>query len=190
MSNNHRRPAESHPQRWNSSGIPSALALVLVLALLAGCAPAPKFAPACPNLRLLTDAGDLASFNGRGQDVTNLLVSARILAIPAICKPGGPGLTAATMHVHLQVQRGPALPGRVTRVPLFVTIMDGDTVREQQDYGLNVEFPANVDTVIIDTPDIDMNFPISTQKSAAAYTIYVGFRLTPEQLQYNRRGRG
>ena len=35
--------------------------------------------------------------------------------------------------------------------------------------------------------DISMVFPVSAAESAAAYTIYVGFRLTPEQLQYNRR---
>jgi hypothetical protein len=32
-----------------------------------------------------------------------------------------------------------------------------------------------------------MEFPVTPEKSAAAYTIYVGIRLTPEQLQYNRR---
>jgi hypothetical protein len=31
-----------------------------------------------------------------------------------------------------------------------------------------------------------LSFPITRQKSAATYTIYVSFRLTPEQLAYNR----
>ena len=31
-----------------------------------------------------------------------------------------------------------------------------------------------------------MSFPITAQKSAAAYTVWVSFSLTPEQLAYNR----
>jgi len=183
MTNNHRFP-ESRDRRWNSVGIPP----YILLAALVGCSEPPKFAPACPNLRLLGDAGDLASFNERGQDVTDLLVSARIIAIPADCSPGGRGQTAAIMHVQMRVERGPALPGRVAPVPFFITILDGDTVLQQQDYVANIEFPANVDTVTINSNDINMSFPVTAQKSAAAYTVYVGFRLTPQQLQYNRRG--
>ena len=33
---------------------------------------------------------------------------------------------------------------------------------------------------------IDLVLPVTPKKSAAAYQIYVGFRLTPEQLAYNR----
>ena len=182
MPNNHRPLAESLRPWWTPTA--------LLFTLLAGCSTPAQFAPACPNLRLLSDAGDISSFNGQGQDVTNLLFSARILAIPAECNPGKPGKTAATMHVRVQVQRGLALPARVARVPLFVTIMDGDKVLQQQDYAANIAFPDNVDSVTVDLPDIDMDFPVTTQKSAAAYTIYVGFRLTEQQLQYNRRGRG
>jgi hypothetical protein len=183
MTNNRRRP-ESRHSWWNSLGIP----LGITLALLAGCSDPTQFAPACPSLRLLGDAGDLASFNERGHDVTDLLVSARITAIPAACSPGGRGKTAATMHVQMRVERGPALPGRVAPVPFFITIMDGDNVLQQQDYFANIEFPANVDTVTVDSKDIELSFPVTAKKSAAAYTIYVGFRLTPQQLQYNRRG--
>jgi hypothetical protein len=184
MPNNHRRFARR--PWWNSLGIPPCL----TLAVLAGCSQPDQFAPACPNLQLLNGAGDISSFNGHGQDVTDLVFSAHITAIPASCQSGGHAITAAKMQVSMQVQRGLALAGNVAHIPVFVTIMDGNTVLQQQDYGMNVEFKANVDTVAVATPEIDMNFPVSAQKSAAAYTIYVGFRLTPQQLQYNRRGGG
>ena len=158
--------------------------------LLAACSQPGQYAPPCPVLRLLGDAADISSFDARGQDLTDLVVSGRITGVPASCQSGGRGKTAATMHVQMQVTRGPALRTGTAQLPYFVTIMDGNQVLEQRDYILGVEFPPNVDTVTVDGPDINMLFPVTQQKSAAAYTIYVGFRLTPQQLQYNRRGRG
>lgn len=174
-------PNNRRPFRKSLFAVPIAL-------LLSACSQPGQFAPPCPVLRLLGDAADLSSFDARGQDLTDLLVSGRITGVPASCQSGGRGKTAATMHVQMQVTRGPALRSSTAQLPYFVTIMDGNQVLEQRDYVLGVEFPANVDTVTVDGPDIDMVFPVTQQKSAAAYTIYVGFRLTPQQLQYNRRG--
>ena len=44
-----------------------------------------------------------------------------------------------------------------------------------------------MDRVTVSGQDVTMNFPVTPQKSAAAYKIYVGFRLTPEELAFNRR---
>jgi hypothetical protein len=158
--------------------------------LLSACSQPGQYAPPCPVLRLLGDAADISSFDARGQDLTDLVVAGRITGVPASCQSGGRGKTAATMHVQMQVTRGPALRTGTAQLPYFVTIVDGGAVLEQRDYVLGVEFPANVDTFTVDGPEINMVFPVTPEKSAAAYTIYVGFRLTPQQLQYNRRGGG
>jgi hypothetical protein len=162
---------------------------MLAAVLPAACSQPDQFAPACPALKLLRDGADLSSFNGHGQDVTDLLLAARITAVPASCKAGGRGKVDATMNVVMVVNRGPALPGRTAQVPYFVTVMDGNSVLQQKDYLMPVEFPPNVDVGQATSDDIQMEFPVSATKSAAAYQIYVSFRLTPEQLQYNRRNR-
>jgi hypothetical protein len=162
-------------------------AACVLVALLSACKPPDQFPPACPQLRLLADAADLTSFNGRGQDVTDQLLTARIASVPASCESGGRGKVDATIKVVMVVDRGPALPGRTAAVPYFLTVMDGERVMQQKDYAMPVEFPPNVDEGKATSDDIAMEFPVTPQKSAAAYTIYVGFRLTPEQLQYNRR---
>jgi hypothetical protein len=164
-------------------GTPAAL----LVALLSACTPPDTFAPACPQLKLLADAADLTSFNGRGQDVTDQLLTAHINSVPASCKAGDRGKVDATINVVMVVDRGPSLPGRTAQVPYFITVMDGDRLLQQKDYVMPVEFPPNVDEGRATSEDIAMEFPVTTQKSAAAYMIYVGFRLTPEQLQYNRR---
>ena len=169
------------------SSIPSSAVWLSVAALLAGCAQGDQFPPPCPSLRLLPGADEVSSFNGRGQDVTDLLLSARISAVPASCKAGSRGKVDATMHVVMVVNRGPALPGRSAQVPYFITVMDGDRLLQQKDYLMPVAFPPNVDQGQATSDDINLEFPVTPEKSAAAYTIYVSFRLTEEQLQYNRR---
>ena len=175
-------PSWMRTSAFNRAAIPAAIAAVL----LAGCTRANQFAPACPTLKLLEDGADLSSFSERGQDITDMLVQARITAVPATCSAGSRSLTDASIQVVMAVSRGPALPGRTTQVPYFVTVLDGDRVLEQRDYQMAVTFPPNVDQVSATSDPILMEFPVTPQKSAAAYSIYVGFRLTPQQLQYNR----
>jgi len=169
---------------FTRTAIPAA---VMTVVLLAACSRPDQFAPACPELKLLNDGADLARFNERGQDVTDLLVSARISAVPASCEAGSRGKVNATMRVVMVASRGPALPERSAQVPYFVTVMDGQRVLQQKDYVMPVSFPPNVDQVTVASDDIMMEFPVTPEKSAAAYTIFVSFRLTPQQLQYNRR---
>jgi hypothetical protein len=161
---------------------------VMSLALLVGaCSTPDQYAPACPGLKVLSDAADITEFNGRGQDVTDMLLSAHITSVPATCKAGPKGMVDATMNVIMVVNHGPAMAGRNSQVPFFVTVMDGDRVLQQKDYATPVVFPPNVEQGQATSEQIFMEFPVTPQKSAAAYTIYVGIRLAPDQLQYNRR---
>ena len=164
--------------------LPAALTAAV---LLAGCRQPEQFAPACPVLKMLQDAADLTQFNGHGQDVIDTVLVARIDALPAVCKSGPRGIVEATLNVQMVVTRGPALQGRDAQVPYFIAVMDGDRMVQQKDYLMPVSYPPNVDRGRATSEDIYMEFPVTPQKSAAAYTIYVGLRLTAEQLQYNRR---
>jgi hypothetical protein len=40
----------------------------------------------------------------------------------------------------------------------------------------------------ITSPEIDMNLPVSSEKSGAVYGIIAGFQLTPQELAANRQG--
>jgi len=163
------------------------MAALLAATCMAGCTPADKFAPVCPALRLLPDASDVTQYNPGGQDLTDLKYSARITAVPALCAAGDNGGVKAKLKVVVGAIRGPALSGRDIQLPYIVTVMSGDKVLDQQDYVMTGTFPANVDRLQFTSPDISLLLPLATGQSAAAYTIYVSFRLTPEQLQANRR---
>jgi hypothetical protein len=163
------------------------LALLGTSVGLAGCGDTTDaFAPPCPQLALLKDAADLTRFDTKGNDITDMEVNARLVAVPGACKPGGRGKVAAPNRVTMDLNRGPALAGRTVTVPYLVTVAEGSRILDQQTYSITTTFPANVDKVRVTDTDISLNFPVTNQKTAAAYTIFVSYQLTPDQLAYNR----
>jgi hypothetical protein len=162
-------------------------ALALAGLVSVSCGPKDtEFPPACPHLALLADAGDLARFDGHGLDVTDLVTRARITAVPAQCEPGDPGTVRATLHVEAEITRGPASPAAPPPIAYFIALMEGDKVLREQDFALAPAFASNVDHAVVHGDDIELLLPVSKTKSAAAYRIFVGFRLTPEELAFNR----
>ena len=166
---------------------PTTWAILVVAFGLAACSAPDKFPPACPSLALLPDAADLTRYRAGGQDITDLIVDARITAIPAKCQPGEPGTVAASLKVAMAAQLGPAATIRRFTLPYFVAVMFKGDVVDKQDYVLTADFPSNANQALPSSPDIDLVLPVSREKSAAAYSIFVGYLLTPEELALNRR---
>jgi hypothetical protein len=162
----------------------------LALMSVAGCAPDKNvFAPACPQPRFVQPLADLVRFRpGGGQDLTDLVLQGRMLRVNGKCAYGDSQTQlATTVSVVVDLQRGVAMQGRQADVPIFVAIVDGDTVSDKHIYTLHVEFPSNVDRTTTTSPEIDMTLPISATKSGAAYGIIAGFQLTPEELAVTRQ---
>lgn len=161
---------------------------VLAASLLAGCgSTADKFAPQCPSLKLLPDAADLVRTRGQGSDITDLLVRARIVQVPATCKDGPHSTVTAQLKVGFDITRGPANTDRSIALPYLVTVMLGDRILDQKPFTIAASFPPNVDQVTATGEPIDLDFPVSATRPASDYTIYVSFRLTPAELATNRR---
>jgi hypothetical protein len=168
-----------------------ALPLLAALPLLTDCAPSVgAFAPYCPTPRRLADASQLTVYRpgATGRDVTDLVLQAEIVDVGGACQNGDDkGTVQADAAVTFRFNRGPAMPGRGIDVPYLVTITLGDAIREQQAYRMRVVFPSNVDTVTLASEPIHMVFPVNKTTTAASYTIWAAFQLSPEQLEYNRQ---
>lgn len=185
---------ECVPQRvWaRARGARLALRNVTLLAAAAGslaaCNSSEGFAPVCPQLALLRDGGDLTRFAGNGRDITDLVLDAHLTAVPANCKYLDRSSTKvqATLSVMMSLGRGPAMRGRAIDVPYFIAVTESDRVLDRQGYALRAEFPANADRITARSDPVTLDFPVSREKSAAAYQIWVSFQLTPEELAYNR----
>ena len=176
---------------------PSRLAaMAALLPLLAACASGgdeAKFAPACPQLSLLRDAAELTQFAGPAgtpHDARTLLLSARITAVPATCGSGGEGEVRARLQLQTLLQRGPAAQGDTVAVPYFIAVTEQGNVLSEHDHTLTAKFRPNVDQIRANGEQVELVVPVTSTKTAAAYHLYVGFRLTKEELAYNRQTTG
>jgi hypothetical protein len=171
----------------------AAILLIGLLTLLDGCGPGKdEFAPVCPRADLLWEAADLSRYRDESstaiQDIRDLVLSARIIAIPAKCQQGDTATqVAADVGVTIQFTRGPAMQGRTVDVPFFLAATEGGRVLDKKIYVMRVIFPENVDQVALTSDGVHMVFPVSTTKSGAAYTVLAGFQLTEQELAFNRR---
>lgn len=171
-------------QRWRRG-------LVLLLAAagsLGACTQPDAFAPACPQLSLLQDGVDLTRFAGSGRDITDLVLEAHLTGVPATCHWADKAHTKveAKLQVAISFGRGPGMNGRTVDVPYFFAASEGDTILDKRIFTARAEFPTNSDRVGVTTPAVSMVFPVTPEKSAAAYKITVALQLTPEELAYNR----
>ena len=161
--------------------------------LLFGCSP-PRdaFAPQCPSAKLLLPLADITRYAGPApHDVTDLILQARVVAVSGSCQAGDdPSKVPVVAKVSISLQRGPAMKGREAEVPVFVLIAEGNVVWDKKVFPLHFTFPPNVDRLTVTSPEIDMEFPVSSQKTAAAYNVIAGFQLTPDELAVNRQGGG
>ena len=160
---------------------------LLALLGLAACGDQERFPPACPKAGIVRDAADLTRYAGPGRDLTDLALDGRITGLGGKCSRGKPGTVETTVSVGMELTRGPALRGRVADLGYFVAVAEGDTILDKRVFSLRAEFPENGDRVRLSGDDVDMVLPTARGKSAAAYRLLVGFQLTPEELELNRR---
>lgn len=171
----------------------TAIAMVGLIALLDGCGPAKdQFPPACPGNNLVQGAADITRYRDEQaiatQDIRDLVLAGRIVAVPAKCAQGdSPTQVAADVGFTMRLTRGPAMQGREVDVPYFLAATEGDRILDKKIYIAHVVFPANIDQLTWNAEPAHMVFPVSPTKSAASYTVLAGFQLTPDELAVNRR---
>lgn len=163
------------------------IAVLLGAGLLAGCDTQQQFPPACPSLALLRDAADLTRYAPGGHDIRGLILDAKIVAAPANCSFDSPTKVRATLNAAFDVTRGPAATGRAISIPYFVAVTRNGQILDESDYALVGAFPPNTDSTRLVGDEIDLVFPVTKDVSAAAYQVFVGFRLTPDELAINRQ---
>jgi hypothetical protein len=171
----------------HSTVMTARLVLAAGICGLTGCAPGPKFPPVCPNVKLVGEAADMTRFNGQGHDINDIVLDGRLDKIVGGCKAGDPGQLITQIQVGGEVSLGPGAKGRTADFAYFVAVAKGEQILDKQIYTEHAEFPSNVNRLRLTGEQIDLQLPISATVSGAAYTIFAGFQLTPEELEFNRK---
>lgn len=166
----------------------SFLPAVLLSALaLAGCGsdgdPAP---PPCPRIVALDGADSLTRFAGAGRDLTDIDFEAEIAQLAGSCSYDDEGIDV-TLQLRFRAARGPADADRRAAFSYLVALADLDQqVLSRESFDAAVEFPGNTTQAGI-LEERELRVPLAEGRTGANYVIYIGFEVSREELEYNRR---
>lgn len=168
----------------------AAAALAVSAAVLAGCGTRDK-APrlTCPPVLLERSTADLVAFRpGPGRDLTDVLYEAQVTGYTGDCARGkGDTTITVTLQPTFTINRGPAWSGGQGEISYFVAVPAYyPNPAGKQVFSIPFSFPTGTMTSIIlrdEKVTLDLPMPDTSTRPPA---IYVGFQLTPDQLDYNR----
>jgi hypothetical protein len=165
----------------------------LTALLLAACSGNQQPPPACPDVKVLQDAATITKFgDGEGRDLIDVDYEGAIVDATGSCDydvddDTGEGNLAAEMRVLMQIGRGPANRDRKADIGYFIAITDKDrNILNREAFHGTVEFIGNRNRLNWTDEPVYLNIPLTKGKVGEDFLIFVGFTLSPEQVQYNR----
>lgn len=167
-----------------------ALAWALALALLAGCAGPEKRGPrkVCPRVDILEYADTLVRFlPGPGRDVTDILFRTRLVNFQGECE-----VDEAAIDVELVLEfaseRGPANRDRKAAFEYFVAIPQFHPMPAgKRRFAVALEFAKGQNRTLY-RDEISIRIPLKKGQASTDFNVFVGYQLTPAELDYNQRG--
>ena len=172
-------------------GRPALLATgaVLVLSGCSGMGLGPtspsEAALACPKVNIVRDLQEVTVFRPGGKDLTDLESRAALVDFTGSCDYTSSGVTV-NVNVYLVAERGPAVQGNTAKYQYFVALAQPDDTLVSKAY-----FDTDV-TFVPGQPragtreELTPKIPLPKDANAKDWKIYLGFQLTPEQLNFNR----
>lgn len=174
--------------------------MLMGVLLVSGCgsSQAPDLAGRCPRVSLLADAAALTQFApGPGRDLTDVDYQAEFTDLQAECQVmegrGNDRIVVVTVAPVMSVVRGPANDDRQAEFSYLVSVIGlDDSILNVQRFPIAVNFPGNLTRIIVtdDDPPVTVRIPLTQSTAGRQYDILVGFQLTPDELEYNRRRDG
>ena len=168
-----------------------ALALIATAALaLGGCSAfsGEKLDLACPKVGILNDAARVTLFRtGPGSGGPADVVAHGVVGdYSGSCTYDETGVTI-DVSLALVAERGPAMVGDQAALSYFVAIARPDgSIATKQVFPTTIVFPGNAPRAG-SREDLQPHIPLPRGQDARGYQLLVGFQLTPDQLEYNRK---
>ena len=147
----------------------------------------------CPHYRVVADAAKLVRFHeGPGRDLIDINYEIEIEGVRLGCasdvdKKTRLGIMDVEITVSFKAQRGPANRDRRAPIEYFISVIDGDRkILYREAFKAVIGFPGNKTRVTTAPEPVTLEIPITATHSSRSYNIFTGFKLTPEELRFNR----
>jgi len=175
---------------------PTALRLALLAAplLFGACEtlksidfnPKPELPPPCPRAVVGENAGRLTRFSGAGKDPANIVFEAEIADLAGSCVYDDDSIEV-DLQIQLVAGRGPAGTDDTAKFNYFVAVARTDkTILSRDAFDTVIELPGN-QTRNQTVEELEQTIPLAKGESGADLVIVVGFEMTPEELEFNRK---
>lgn len=181
-----------HEGSLSRHGAGAAVGAVVAVGLLAGCSSLGLSDPptanlGCPKVAIVRDTSKVTQFRaGQGRDLTDVTSRAALVDFQGGCDYGRDGVSV-DFSLRLVAERGPALTGNEAVYRYFVAIARPDhSIIAKREFDTSVTFPAGA-TRAGSEESLTQTIPLPEGEDAGAYQVLLGFQLSPEQLDYNRR---
>ncbi len=140
----------------------------------------------CPKVFLTENTSHLTRFRpGPGRDITDIDYQAEITGYTGSCAYEKDKLSVA-LNLAFDVTRGPANRTRRVAFDYFVAIPKVYPAKAgKRVFDVAFAFQPNQSRASFGD-EIEIDVPLHKMEEGPSYEIYVGFQLTPEQLDYNR----
>jgi len=171
------------------SGWMSRAAVCAALLALSGCKIFVKDdPPPCPRISVVEDASKLIRFTNGGHDANAIESTAEITRYRGTCFYDKDEKTMqVSVTVGFDAFAGPAFVPGPHRVDYFVAIPAFNGPEGKKIFPLKLDIPQDPKGKHIDDGDVTISFPVKDIKKLEAYEIFVGFQLSPEELDFNRK---
>ena len=158
--------------------------------MLASCSSGPPRIEVCPVVSFVDGLDKVTVFGAQGgADLANVLYSAEVKQLAAVCKFGRKG-AAVTAEFLLIADRGLGDRERVARPSYFVAVTDpqGNVMAKEV---FEAEIPFNDNRRRVGRKEeIEPFLPYQGPNGDfTGYRVLIGFQLSPEQVEFNRRYR-
>ena len=166
----------------------SLVALALVAITLAGCGSNKAADLTCPQIVPAPGADTIALFGPGGHTAKDVVVGGKIYSVDAKCVREKVGV-AVNAEIAFYAERS-RMDIKDATFPYFVALIDpNEHVLTEEGYQLPFQFLPGESYRRVPAEKITVHLPVKNQASGGAYTVIVGFQLTPDQLAFNRAAR-
>ena len=148
----------------------------------------------CPDYLVPAEAASLSKFQSNSSyDLVDIKYEVKIEKVQLGCvsnidRNTKLGSMEVDVNLILSTELGPSNPDRKIQFEYFISVVDPDQeILDLKAIPLTIKFPGNKSSIIYSTNPVYVTLQIKKGKPVSYYRIFVGLKLTRDEVRYNRK---